>query len=152
MAQVILLKDVDQLGAKGDVVDVTKGYLRNFLIPRKLASHATDAAIAAATKRMEEEERQKREAIERSQENATTLGRTVLTIEQQAGEDGRLFGSVTAKDIAEMLEKQGFNIDRKKIALDAPIKTLGEHKVAIKLHREVTAEVTVVVNKEEEQH
>ncbi|MDO9356891.1 MAG: 50S ribosomal protein L9 [Solirubrobacteraceae bacterium] len=134
MAQVILLKDVAQLGSKGDVVDVTKGYLRNFLLPRKLASHATDAAIAAATKRMQEEERQKREAIERSQENAVTLGRTVLTIEQQAGEDGRLFGSVTAQDIADAIkDARGIKVDKAAVRLPEAIKTVGTHMVEVEV-------------------
>jgi large subunit ribosomal protein L9 len=146
MAQVILLKDVDQLGAKGDVVDVTKGYLRNFLIPRKLASHATDAAIAAAQKRMEEEERQKREAIERSQENAVTLGRTVLTIEEQAGEDGRLFGSVTPQDIADAIkDARGIKIDKSAVKLGEAIKTVGTHMVEVEVPGGAIATVKTMV-------
>ena len=146
MAQVILLKDVDQLGKKGDVVDVTKGYLRNFLVPRKLASNATAAAIAAAQKRMEDEERQKREAIERSQENATTLGRTVLTIEQQAGEDGRLFGSVTAKDIAEAIkDARGIKVETTAVRLDEAIKSVGTHMVEIEVPGGAVATVKTIV-------
>jgi large subunit ribosomal protein L9 len=146
MAQVILLKDVDELGKKGDVVDVTKGYLRNFLVPRKLASNATAAAIAAAQKRMEDEERQKREAIERSQENATTLGRTVLTIEQQAGEDGRLFGSVTAKDIAEAIkDARGIKVETTAVRLDEAIKSVGTHMVEIEVPGGAIATVKTIV-------
>lgn len=149
MAQVILLKDVDQLGKKGDVVDVRKGYLRNFLIPRKLASQATDAAIAAATKRMEDEERQKREAVERAEENAITLGRTVLTIEEQAGEDGRLFGSVTAQDIADAIkDARGLRIDKGQVRLDEPIKSIGTHMVEVEVPGGAVASVkTMVVEK-----
>lgn len=149
MAQVILLKDVDQLGAKGDVVDVRKGYLRNYLIPRKLASHATPAAIATAVKRMEEEERQKREAIERAEENAVTLGRTVLTIEQKAGEDGRLFGSVTSQDIADAIkDARGLRIDKSQVRLDEPIKTVGTHMVEVEVPGGAVATVKTMVVEE----
>ncbi|MEH3053329.1 MAG: 50S ribosomal protein L9 [Patulibacter minatonensis] len=146
MAQVILLKDVDQLGKKGDVVEVTKGYLRNFLVPRKLASNATASAIAAAQKRMDEEERQKREAIERSQENAVTLGRTVLTIEQQAGEDGRLFGSVTAKDIADAIkDARSIRVETTAVKLPEPIKTVGTHLVEVEVPGGAIATVKTIV-------
>ncbi len=146
MAQVILLKDVDQLGKKGDVVDVTKGYLRNYLIPRKLASNATEAAIAAAQKRMDEEERQKREAVERAQENAVTLGRTVLTIEQQAGEDGRLFGSVTAKDIVEAIkDARGIRVETTAVRLPEPIKQVGTHQVEVEVPGGAVASVKTIV-------
>ena len=146
MAQVILLKDVGELGKKGDVVDVTKGYLRNYLLPRKLASSATDAAIAAATKRMEEEERQKREAVERAQENAVTLGRTVLTIEQQAGEDGRLFGSVTATDIADAIkDARGIRVEKGAVRLPEPIKTVGTHMVEVEVPGGAVATIKTMV-------
>jgi large subunit ribosomal protein L9 len=148
---IILRQDVEHLGTRGQVVKVADGYARNFLLPKKLAVPAT-----AANQKIVEQERQaglRREAIEKNaaEELAKLVSGVTLTSVQKAGESDTLFGSVTVKDIADMLEKQGYNIDRKKILLDAPIKTLGEHKVAIKLHREVTAEVTVVVNKEEEQ-
>lgn len=146
MAQVILLKDVDQLGRKGDVVEVTKGYLRNYLIPRKLASQATAAAIDAAKQRMENEERQKREAIERSQENATTLGRTVLTIEQQAGEDGRLFGSVTTQDIADAIkDARGIKVDKHAVRLPEPIKSVGTHMVEVEVPGGAIATLKTIV-------
>lgn len=148
MAQVILLKDVNELGAKGDVVDVSKGYLRNFLIPRKLASHATDAAISAAQGRMDAEERAKREAIERAQENAITLGRTVLTIEEQAGEDGRLFGSVTTQDIADAIkDARGIKVDKANVKLDEPIKTVGTHMVEVEVGGATATIKTMVVAK-----
>lgn len=146
MAQVILLQDVDRLGAKGDVVDVSKGYLRNYLLPRKLASHASVGAIAAATKRMEEEERQKREAVERAQENAVTLGRTVLTIEQQAGEDGRLFGSVTAQDIADAVkEARGIRVEKTQVRLPEPIKQVGTHMVEVEVPGGAVATIKTMV-------
>lgn len=149
--EVILRQDVEKLGSRGQVVKVADGYARNFLLPKRLAVPAT-----ASNKNIVEQERQaalRREAKEvgSAQELAKLLAAVTLTTSQKAGENDALFGSVTSKDIADLLEKQNFNIDRKKIVLESPIKTLGEHKVAIKLHREVTAEVTVVVNKEEEQ-
>ncbi|HUZ28435.1 MAG TPA: 50S ribosomal protein L9, partial [Solirubrobacteraceae bacterium] len=95
MPQAILLKDVEPLGERGTVVDVSPGYLRNYLIPRKLAEPATSGSILAARRRQEAADRAKQEAEQRAEENAALLGRTVLTIPQQAGPDGRLFGSVT---------------------------------------------------------
>src|SRR5205085_694279 len=103
MAQAILLQDVESLGESGTVVEVSPGYLRNYLMPRKLAEPATGASIKAAEKRRQDAERAEREAEERSREHAAVLGRTVLTIPQQAGDDGRLFGSVTTQDIADAI-------------------------------------------------
>ncbi|MBI5281074.1 MAG: 50S ribosomal protein L9 [Candidatus Solibacter usitatus] len=148
--EVILREDVEKLGTRGQVVKVAAGYARNFLLPKKLA-----VAASESNKKIVEQERQaalRREAKEKSgaEELARMLAAVTLSTTQKAGEADVLFGSVTAKDIAEMLEKQGYTIDRKKIVLDAPVKTLGEHKVTIKLHREVSAEVTLVVNKQEE--
>jgi large subunit ribosomal protein L9 len=147
--EVILREDVEKLGSRGQVVKVADGFARNFLLPRRLAVPATEA-----NKKIVEQERQaalRREAKEKAaaEELARMLSAVTLTIKQKAGEADQLFGSVTAKDIAELLEKQGYTIDRKKILLDHPIKTLGEHKVALKLHREVSVEIPVIVNKEE---
>src|ERR1700712_2892874 len=99
MPEAILFKDVEGVGARGTVVDVSKGYLRNFLIPRKLAQPATKGALAAAEVRTQAVERQARDAVTKARGDAEVLDRTVLTIEQQAGDDGRLFGSVTTQDI-----------------------------------------------------
>src|ERR671932_2308296 len=119
MAQAILLKDVERLGERGDIVDVSQGYLRNYLLPRKLAHAATPASIAEAKRRMEAQERAARELAERAQENAALLSRTVLTIPQPAGEDGRLFGSVTAQDIVESIKQaRGLKLDRRKVQLE----------------------------------
>src|SRR5437588_6874297 len=104
MRQAILLKDVEALGERGSVIDVSPGYLRNYLVPRKLAEPATNASIQAATKRREAAETAKREAEERAQESAGLLGRTVLTIPHQAGDDGRLVGWVTPQDGADALQ------------------------------------------------
>ncbi len=147
--EVILREDVDKLGHRGQVVKVAAGYARNFLLPKRLAVAATDS-----NKDIVEQERKaalRREAKESA--DAADLGKMVstvtLTIAQKAGENNQLFGSVTAKDIAESLEKQNYQIDRRKIQLPEPIRTLGEFKVPIRLHRDVTVDVTVNVVKEE---
>src|ERR687886_1635040 len=142
MAQAILLKDVENVGDRGEVVEVSPGYLRNFLLPRKLAQAATPASIADAKRRMEAQERAARELAERAQENAALLSRTVLTIPQPAGDDGRLFGSVTAQDVVEAVRQaRGIKLDRRKVHLDQPIRTTGTHMVAIEVHDGVTAQV-----------
>jgi large subunit ribosomal protein L9 len=148
--EIILREDIEKLGARGEVVKVAAGYARNYLLPKRLAVPATDA-----NKKIVEQERQahlRREAkVEgEAKDLGKMLGSVAITISQKAGENDQLFGSVTSKDIAEALEKQGYTIERRKIALDEPIKTLGEFKVPIRLHREVTAEITVTVSKEEE--
>ena len=107
MPEAILLQDVEELGEQGKVVEVSKGYLRNYLLPRKLAQPATKGAIQAIRERQEAAERAERNAVEKAQENVNLLNRTVLTIPQQAGADGRLFGSVTAQDIATAIRKHG---------------------------------------------
>jgi large subunit ribosomal protein L9 len=147
--EVILREDIEKLGERGQVVTVANGYARNFLIPRKLAVAATQA-----NKKIVEQERQahlRREAKLKSE--AEDLGKMMagvsVTIAQKAGENEQLFGSVTAKDIAEALEKQNYHVDRRKVHLEEPIKSLGEHKVSLRLHREVSTEVTVNVVKEE---
>jgi len=147
MPEAILLKDVEGMGAKGTVVDVSKGYLRNFLIPRKLAQPATKGAIAEARRSQETHERHQQEALTRAQESAETLNRTVLTISQQAGEDGRLFGSVTTQDIADAIqEARGIQVDRRKIHLDEPIKNVGTYQVVLEVADGVTATVKVMVS------
>ena len=147
--EVILREDVEKLGTRGQVVKVADGYARNFLIPKKLAVTATES-----NKNIVEQERQahlRKEAklAGEAQELAKLMTGVTLTFSQKSGENDQLFGSVTSKDIADGLTAKGFNIDRRKIQLDDPIKTLGEFKVPVKLHREVTTEVTVVVAKEE---
>jgi large subunit ribosomal protein L9 len=147
---VILREDIDKLGTRGQLVKVAPGYARNFLLPNKMAVAATES-----NKKIGEQERQahlRREAkVEgEAQDLGKMLGAVSITISQKAGENNQLFGSVTSKDIAEALENQGYTIERRKIVLDEPIKTLGEFKVPVRLHREVTAEITVHVVKEEE--
>jgi large subunit ribosomal protein L9 len=144
--QAILLEDVDALGERGSVVDVSAGYLRNYLLPRKLAEPATKGSLDAATRRRESAERAQREAQERAQENAATLSRTVLTIPQQAGDDGRLFGSVTTQDIADAIrDARGIKVDRRKIHLEDPIKNVGTYMVVIEVQDDVTATVKTMV-------
>jgi large subunit ribosomal protein L9 len=146
MAQAILLKDVENLGKAGDAVDVAPGYLRNYLVPRKLAQPATKAALEEARRRREAAERAAREAEERAAENAALLSRTVLTIQHRAGEDGKLFGSVTTSEIAQAIrEARGLNIDRKKINLEEPIREIGTYMIEVEVAAGHKATVKTIV-------
>ncbi|HLM25670.1 MAG TPA: 50S ribosomal protein L9 [Thermoleophilaceae bacterium] len=149
MAQAILLQEVETLGERGDVVDVSPGYLRNYLAPRKLAQPATPASIAEARGRREREERAVAEAAEKAQETAALLKRTVLTIAHQAGDDGRLFGSVTAQDVVDAVRQaRDLRLDRRKVLLREPIKSTGTHMVEVEISEGVTAEVKTIVTAE----
>jgi large subunit ribosomal protein L9 len=148
--EVILRTDIEKLGSRGQVVKVAAGYARNFLLPKRLAVPATDA-----NRKIVEQERQaylRKEAKLKgeAEDLSKLLNGVTVTIAQKAGDQDQLFGSVTAKDVAEALAAQNFTIDRRKVQLEEPIKQLGEFKVPVRLHREVTAEVNVVVIKEEE--
>lgn len=146
MAEAILLEDIESLGDKGTIIDVAPGYLRNYLAPRKLAQPATKGALEAARHRMEAAERSAREAAARAEENAQLLQRTVLTITQQAGDDGRLFGSVTAQDVADAIrEARGIRVDRRRIHLEEPIRHVGTHMVVVEVTDGVTATVKTMV-------
>jgi len=146
MPQAILLQGVDSLGERGAVVDVSAGYRRNFLIPRKLAEPATAGSVQAAARRREAADRAVREASDRARENAALLGRTVLTIPQQAGDDGRLFGSVTTQDIAEAIrDARGIRVDRRKVHLEEPIRHTGTYMVVVEVTEDVTATVKTMV-------
>ncbi|MCS7228966.1 MAG: 50S ribosomal protein L9 [Candidatus Kryptonium sp.] len=149
--KVILRQDFENLGKFGDIVDVKDGYARNFLIPRKIALPATPGNI----KMIETEKKQKAFKLERervtAQQLAEKLAGVEITIAMRAGENERLFGSVTAQVIANELEKLGFEIDRRKILLDEPIKMLGKYEVPIKLHPDISAKVMVNVVKLEEE-
>lgn len=147
--EVILREDIEKLGNRGQVVKVAPGYARNFLLPKKLAVAATES-----NKKIVEQERQahlRKEAKLQgeAQDLAKMMNGVSVTISQKAGENDQLFGSVTSKDVTDALAAAGYNIDRRKVQLDEPIKQLGEYKVPVKLHKDVTAEVTVVVAKEE---
>jgi large subunit ribosomal protein L9 len=146
MPQAILLQDVDALGERGAVVDVSAGYLRNYLIPRKLAEPATTASVQAAARRRQAAERAQQDAANRARENAALLSRTVLTIPQQAGDDGRLFGSVTTQDIADAIrDARGIRVDRRKIHLEEPIRHTGTYMVVVEVVDDVTATVKTMV-------
>jgi large subunit ribosomal protein L9 len=146
MAQAILLKDVDTLGGRGEVVDVSPGYLRNYLAPRKLAQPATDASIAEVRRREEAAERARAEAAEKAEETAALLRKTVLTISHQAGEDGRLYGSVTSQEIADAVRQaRGVRLDKRRIRLEEPIRTTGTHMVTVEVADGVTAEIKTIV-------
>lgn len=146
MAQAILLKDVEDLGEAGDAVDVSSGYLRNFLVPRKLAQPATRGALEEAQRRRDTAEKAAQEAEARAGETAALLAKTVLTIQHRAGEDGKLFGSVTNAEIAEAItEARGLKIDRKKIKLDDPIREVGTYMVEVELGGGQTARVKTIV-------
>ncbi len=146
MAQAILLSDVDGLGAAGQAVDVSAGYLRNFLIPRKLAQPATQASLEEAQRRREVEEKAAREALERAGETAALLSKTVLTISNRAGEDGKLFGSVGAKEIADAIgEARGLRIEKKRIRLDEGIRELGTYMVEVEVPGGATASVKTII-------
>ncbi|HEX6644508.1 MAG TPA: 50S ribosomal protein L9 [Gemmatimonadales bacterium] len=145
MIEVILRDDVRSLGKAGELVRVKPGYARNYLLPQGLAYEATEGnrkRIAAESKA-----RAARLATEKAgaEAFAATLGGLALTIPAKAGEEGRLFGSVTAQDIAEAIAAAGHEVDRRRIELDQPIRTLGEHTVAVRLHPEVHADVRVTV-------
>jgi large subunit ribosomal protein L9 len=147
--EVILREDIERLGNRGQVVKVANGYARNFLLPKRLAVAATDA-----NRKIVEQERQahlRREAKQKSEAEdlSKMLSGVTVTIAQKAGENDQLFGSVTAKDVADALAQKNYTIDRRKVQLEEPIKQLGEFKVPVRLHRDVIAEVTVQVVKEE---
>jgi large subunit ribosomal protein L9 len=146
--EVILREHVDNLGRRGEIVKVADGYARNYLLPRKLALPAT-----AGNKKHVERERkimETREAEEKGQAAAvaTRLGSVDITIARRVGETEALYGSVTGADIADYLKAKGFEIDRRKLILPEPIKTLGDHDVPLKLHREVTVPLKVHVVRE----
>ena len=146
MPSAILMQDVEHLGARGAVVDVSKGYLRNYLIPRKLAAPATKGALAEAERRGEIEQRANQALIAKATEQAESLNRTVLTISQQAGDDGRLFGSVTNQDIADAIEEaRGVKVDKRKIHLEEPIKNVGTYVVIVEVAEGVNASVKTMV-------
>jgi large subunit ribosomal protein L9 len=146
MAQAVLLKDVENLGEAGDAVDVSPGYLRNYLIPRKLAQPATTASLEEVQRRRERAAEREAQAAERADETAALLGKTVLTITHRAGEDGKLFGSVTASEIAEAIQAaRGLKVDRRKIQLEEPIRETGTFMVEVEVGGGVTTSVKTIV-------
>jgi large subunit ribosomal protein L9 len=149
MAQAILLADVEGLGENGTAIDVSPGYLRNFLQPRGLAQPATPGALEEAIRRKEAAEKAEREALERAAESASLLSKTVLTIHHRAGEDGKLYGSVTTKEVAEAIrDARGLKVDKRKIRLDAPIHQVGTYMIDVEVAGGATASVKTIVAEE----
>ena len=149
MTQAILLEDVESLGQRGEPIDVTPGYLRNFLIPRKLAAPATPGALEQAQQRQAAAEKAARLRAEREEQAASLLSKTVLTIQQRADDGGKLFGSVGAKEIVEAIrEARDLRIDRRKVRLEQPIREIGTHMVEIELADGTVASVKTIVAEE----
>jgi len=147
--EVILREDIDKLGARGEVVKVAAGYARNFLLPRRMAVAASDSNKKIVEQEKQAHLRKEAKLAGEAQDLGKLLSALHLTIARKAGETDQLFGSVTANDVADLLAAQKFTVDRRKIQLEEPIRTLGEHKITVKLHREVSIEITVNVTREE---
>ena len=143
--KVILTKDVDTLGKSGELKEVAEGYARNFLMPRKLAVPATGGAFRAWQHDIASREDKRKREREEAEIAAQRISSTTLTMGVKVGEGGKLYGSITAKDIADALARRGIVVDRHKIDLDEPLKSLGTYKVAIRVMAGMTPEVTVVV-------
>lgn len=144
--QVILTQDVEKIGQRGDIVDVSRGYVRNFLVPRGLAEVATPSKMEEARRTMEEAEERDRRLAERAEEVAGTLNKSVITIEARTGEDERIFGSITAANIVDSIERaRGIRLDRRRVKLAEPIKSLGTHQVPVQVHGDVEASVKIIV-------
>jgi large subunit ribosomal protein L9 len=148
--KVILISDVENIGSVGDVKDVKNGMARNYLFPRKLAIKATEANLKAWESRIEAIRLRKTEILENAKALAEKLEGLEISIPAKSGEEDRLFGSVTSQNISDALGEKGFEISRRDIALDGTIKALGTYSVALKLHTDVTQQITVNVVKEEE--
>ena len=147
--EVILKEDVNNLGHRGDVVKVADGYGRNYLLPKKLAMEANAANKAVIEQMKASAVRRSANEKSEAEQLVTQLNDVALVFERKVGENDHLFGSVTSADIAHGLESKGFNIDRRKVSLDEPLKSLGEFLIPVKLHREVTAHIKVTVKGEE---
>ena len=146
--EVILREDVVNLGSRGALVKVADGYARNFLLPKRLAVAATDSNKKIVEQEREAHVRREAKAEGEAQELAKLMANIVLTFRHRVGENEQLFGSVTAKDIADALEAQRFHVERRKVQLEEPIRTLGEHEVTLRLHRDVTVPIKVIVEAE----
>ena len=147
--EVILREDIDKLGARGQVVKVASGYARNFLLPKRLAVAATDSNRKIVEQERQAHLRKDAKLQSEAQDLAKLLSALTVNISRKAGENDQLFGSVTANDIADALTAQNYTVDRRKIQLDEPIRSLGERKVPVRLHKDVVAEITVNVSRQE---
>lgn len=144
--KLILQQEVKKLGKKGDIIEVSEGYARNFLLPQKLAIPATSTNVNTATQQKEAEVRKIKRLLDEAKLHAAQLGKLTVKVTVKTGEGGRLFGSVTSKDITDALQAQhGVDLDKRKIELKDAIKSLGTYPVTIKLHPEVTAQIQVQV-------
>ena len=147
--EVILREDIDHLGTRGDIVKVAPGYARNFLLPKRLAVVANESNKKIVAQEREGHLRKEAKLAVEATDLAKLMSSVSVTIKAKAGENDHLFGSVTVKDIAEALEKQNYNIDRKKIVMADAIRQLGDHTVTLKLHKEVSLELPVHVVRED---
>lgn len=146
--KVILTQDVKNLGRKGAAVEVAEGYARNFLIPRGLATLATSGALKSVQVEKQRQETKVQRALESARGQAEQLAGRTVTVKAKAGEANRLFGSVTAQDVADAIRRElGIAVDKRKVELSEPIKTLGSHAVTVRLHPAAVTELTVVVQK-----
>lgn len=146
--KVILISDVHKLGSRGDVVNVAEGYARNYLIPRQLAKPATTNIMKAFESETHLEEKREEKKIQKAREIMDGLSKVVLNFKMKAGDDSRLFGSITTKDLSEELKKQGYNIDKRTIHLLEPIKNLGSFTIEVELARGIQVNIPVVIEKE----
>jgi large subunit ribosomal protein L9 len=145
--KVLLKQDVAKIGKKGQILDVKEGYARNFLIPGGLAVEASGGAMKQIEEEKKASDRHKAKEKEEAQDLAKKIEAVSILLKHKAGEEGRLFGSITSAEIAEALKQKSFNIDKKKIVLDEPIRLVGDYEVKIKLHPEVAAHLNVRVEK-----
>ncbi|EIW00190.1 50S ribosomal protein L9 [Thermoanaerobacter siderophilus] len=143
--KVILVKDVKNVGRAGEIVNVSDGYGRNYLLPRGLAIEATESNIKVLNEKKKAEEKKRQQELEEAKEMAQKLSNLSLVLKVKAGENGKLFGSITSKDVEEALKEKGFDIDKKKISFDETVKTTGTYYVDIKLYQGVIAKVKVDV-------
>jgi len=148
--EIILQKDIDELGLEGDIINVTRGYARNYLIPKGLGIEATPQNLKAFELKKKKIEVKRLKAKEDALRLKQLVEGILIKFSHKAGEEGKLYGSITTMDIADRLEQEGILIDRRKIVLDRPIKTLGEFDVPVKLYPEVSGSLRVVVTQEEQ--
>lgn len=147
--EVILLKDVKNIGKKGDIVKVKDGYGRNFLIPRGLAAIATNEAVNQRNLKMESKNRRKEEELDEAKALAANINDKKIEIGVKVGENGKLFGSVTNKEVAEQVKKQlGHKVERKRITLKDPIRMIGTYEIPVRIHPKVTATIKVVLKEQ----
>ncbi len=147
--ELILREDVEKVGSRGSLVKVADGYARNYLLPKRLAVPATESNRKIVEQERDAHVRREAKVKSDAESLANLMQNVTITLRHRAGENNHLFGSVTAKDIADALEAQKFHIERRKIQLDEPIRTVGEHKVPVRLYRDVSVDIKVIVEPEQ---